>query len=152
MTALVVYDSAYGNTEIIARAIATALGTDTPAIRPGEADAGRVAAADLLVVGSPTQGGRPLPSLTAFIAGLGPLAGKRVAVFDTRIPGGETNFFVRALMGVIGYAAPKLGKALRAKGGTTAAAPEGFYVTGKEGPLRDGEADRAGKWAQALTR
>jgi flavodoxin I len=65
-----------------------------------------------------------------------------VAGFDTRM----TNWFIR----LFGTAAPKIGKALEGKGGTPAGAPEGFYVTGGEGPLRDGELERAAMWARGL--
>jgi flavodoxin I len=51
-------------------------------------------------------------------------------------------------MKVIGYAAPKIAKSLIAKGGRQVAPPEGFIVLDKEGPLRDGELERAAAWAR----
>ena len=49
-------------------------------------------------------------------------------------------------------AASTIAKLLQKKGGTLMAAPEGFLVTGEEGPLKDGELERAANWVQALTK
>ena len=62
MSALVVYDTSFGNTEQIARDIASAI-PGGAVVRPmSDVDPGRLPATDLLVVGSPTQGGRPAGS------------------------------------------------------------------------------------------
>jgi hypothetical protein len=53
-------------------------------------------------------------------------------------------------MKVIGYAAPRISSGLQAKGGRLAAAPEGFIVEDKEGPLKQGELERAASWARSL--
>lgn len=60
MRAVVVYESMYGNTHVIADAIASGLGqTCEVIVAPvGEAAAAAVATADLLVVG-----GRPTPTV-----------------------------------------------------------------------------------------
>jgi len=39
---------------------------------------------------------------------------------------------------------------LAKKGASTPLAAEGFFVNGKEGPLKDGELERAGAWAKSL--
>ncbi len=65
MKVLVVYDTLYGNTEKIARAIAGAVAPpDTVRIiRAGEAGPADLEGVGLLFVGSPTQGGRrPRPT------------------------------------------------------------------------------------------
>jgi flavodoxin len=151
MTTLVIYDSAYGNTGKIAQAIAEATGSVGAESIAG-VDAGHLPPTNLLIVGSPTQGGRPTAAMTAWLERIpaGSLAGLRVAAFDTRLPVGDQNFALRMLMGLIGYAAPRILKALEARGGRVAATAEGFIVTGKEGPLRDGEIERAAQWAAAL--
>ena len=51
MKAVVVYDSVYGNTEIIARAIGEALPGEVPVLRVGEVDAGDLQTLDLLIIG-----------------------------------------------------------------------------------------------------
>jgi hypothetical protein len=66
----------------------------------------------------------------------------RVAAFDTRM----TN----RLILIFGVAAPKIAKALQGRGGTQVGAPAGFFVTGGEGPLKEGELERAGGWAQRI--
>jgi hypothetical protein len=65
------------------------------------------------------------------------------AAFDTRM----SARWVR----VFGYAADRIASALKRKGWTAAARAEGFYVTGKEGPLKEGELERATAWARAIS-
>jgi len=67
--ALIVYDSLHGNTEKIARAIAAALApsADVKVLRAGEANPSELESIDLLIVGSPTQGGRPTPAIQDFL-------------------------------------------------------------------------------------
>ena len=51
-----------------------------------------------------------------------------------------------------GGAARSVARQLHKHGYQLAAAPEGFIVTGAEGPLRDGEIERARHWGAALAR
>jgi flavodoxin len=147
MNTLVVFDSEFHNTEAIARSIADATGATIVHARDA---AGALRSKDVLFVGAPTQGGRPTREAQAFLHELpsNALAGVHVAAFDTRFDYSTQNFGLKALMKVIGYAAPRIGKALTAKGGRQAAPPEGFIVEGKEGPLREGELTRAADWAR----
>lgn len=150
--ALVVYGSQWGNTEAVARAVAEALGPEARAARASHLASEALVGLDLLVVGSPTQGGRPLPAVAKLLADLDhdSLSGVRVAAFDTRLDARDRGVALRVLMRTIGYAAPKLAKALTAKGGRLQAPPSGFFVEGKKGPLRPGERARAAAWAGAL--
>jgi len=66
----------------------------------------------------------------------------RVAGFDTRL----TAKWVR----IFGYAGPKIEAALKEKGGIPAGSPGGFFVKGKEGPLTEGEVQRAAEWAKTV--
>ncbi len=88
MKALVVYDSDYGNTEKVARAIAESFGGESAkVIRAGQASPDMLIDSEMLIVGSPTQGFRPTKPVTGLL-GLLPrnaLDGKHVAAFDTRI-------------------------------------------------------------------
>lgn len=145
MRALVVYDSVYGNTEKIAEAIAAALACE--ARRAGDTNPAQLGALDLLVVGSPTQGGRPSPAIRELLtaAPAGVLTHTVAAVFDTRIV--PRRAATRLFLNVLGYAAGRIAGSLRKKGARLATAPEGFIVEGKEGPLRAGEEDRAVEWA-----
>jgi flavodoxin len=152
MKALVIYDSQYGNTEKLARALGDALGDGAKVLTAGEVQTDDQAQLDLLVVGSPTQGGRPTAPVAQFISKLPPgsLQQTRVAAFDTRIEASRQGLGMRLLMRVIGYAAPRIANGLQAKGGKLAAPPEGFIVQDKEGPLKQGELDRAASWARSL--
>jgi flavodoxin len=144
VAAWVVYESVHGNTEKIAKAIAASLGAKAKVLRAAEADPSKMAGIDLLVVGSPTYGGRPVPGVQGFLAKL-PAAGLtkvRVAAFDTRV----TAKFAR----IFGHASDKILAALVKNGGTRAKDPEGFFVKGSKGPLTDGEEKRAAAWAKGL--
>ena len=145
MKALVVYDSQFGNTEAIAQAIAGAAPRRAAwAVRVGDVKDSDLTSVDVLAVGSPTRGGRSTPAITAFLDGIpaGSLAKVRVAAFDTRM-----TIFIAKLFG---WAADRIAAALSAKGGLPAAKPEGFIVKGREGPLADGERDRAAVWAKGF--
>jgi flavodoxin I len=146
MHTLVVYDSVYGNTEMIARAIGGAIRGDVAVIRVGDVQPRDLETVDLLVIGSPTHGALPTEAVQALIAQIGPPAreGAGVATFDTRLAW-------RILSRWGGFAAPKMASALTEKGWTLAAEPEGFIVKGlRKGPLKEGEIQRAETWASDL--
>jgi flavodoxin I len=152
MKALIVADSVYGNTRKVAEAIAGAL-DGARVLEPADVDYGELRGLDLLLVGAPTQAGRPTPAIKAFLDNVPPgaLENVRVGVFDTRIDVSTKGPVLRFLLGTVGgFAAPKIARKLHAKGGQLVAPPEGFIVEGKEGPLREGELARAAKWANAL--
>jgi flavodoxin I len=144
MKALIVYDSVYGNTEKIARAIAEFITPpyEVKVLRMGEADPSELESTDLLIVGSPTHGGRPTPAVQDLLNKVPKLQGINVAAFDTRIP--------TKLVGVFGYAAGRIANNLKKKGGNLIASPVGFFVTGSKGPLKEGELERAADWAKGI--
>jgi len=144
MKALIVYDSVYGNTEKIARAIAEAItpSGEVKVLRAGEANPSELESIDLLIVGSPTHGGRPTPAVQNLLNKVPELQGINVAAFDTRIP--------TKLVKVFGYAAGRIANNLKKKSGTLIASPEGFFVTGGQGPLKEGELERAAGWAKGI--
>jgi flavodoxin len=146
MKTLVVYDSQYGNTETIARAIGDAIRGDVKVTRVGQVTAGELEAVDLLIIGSPTHGALPTEKVQGLVERVGPPAseGARAATFDTRLTWGFLERWG-------GFAAPKMADLLQEKGWTLAAEAEGFFVKGlKKGPLKRGEADRAAGWAKGL--
>jgi flavodoxin len=156
MQAMVIYDSAYGNTQAIAEAIGAGLGPpeEIPIRHVGEVQPDHLAGLDLLVVGSPTQKFTATAPITRFLKALPPnaLQGVRVAAFDTRFPQSKIDevrilaFFVS----IFGYAAKPIARRLQGRGGELVAPPEGFYVSDTEGPLLDGELARATAWGVAL--
>jgi flavodoxin I len=145
MKALIIYDSVYGNTEKIARAIAEAItpSNEVKVLRAGEANPSELESTDLLIVGSPTHAGRPTPPVQDLLKQVPKLSpGINVAAFDTRI--------TTKLVGVFGYAAGRIAKNLKKKGGTLIASPVGFFVAGGQGPLKEGELERAAAWAKGM--
>jgi len=56
MKVLIVYDSVYGNTEKVAKAIGDAITGEVKVLRVGELNSSELKTFDLLIVGSPTQG------------------------------------------------------------------------------------------------
>jgi len=67
MKALIVYDSVYGNTEKIARSIGSAITGDVKVLRAAEVNPSELESVDLLIVGSPTHGGRQTPAIQDFL-------------------------------------------------------------------------------------
>jgi flavodoxin I len=154
MKTLVVYDSYFGNTEKIARAIGDALQADSVhVVRVSELEPGQLHGVHKLIVGSPTRAFRPSDAIKAFLKNLSKqeLRDVRVAAFDTRVDIAKVNSAVLSFfVNIFGYAAQPIAKSLQKKGGKLAAAPEGFFVKDKEGPLEDGELERAANWAKSL--
>jgi len=143
---LIVYDSTYGCTERIAQTIGRALDPtqQVSTVRASDAKPEHMVGVKLLIVGSPTQGGRPTQAVQEFLKAIPEegLLGVAVAAFDTRVPA--------RWVGIFGYAAENIFDTLKKKSGIPVMPPEGFFVTGKEGPLKEGESERAALWAEML--
>jgi len=146
MKALIVYDSAYGNTEKIAKAIGSAVAGEMEVVRAGKADPGRLKGVDVLVVGSPVYGGRPTPATLEFLGRISEsdIKDVKIAAFDTRLSSRFAKIF--------GYAAEKIADSLKAKGGVSIVSSEGFIVKGKKGPLKEGELERAAGWGNEIVK
>lgn len=145
MKTLVIYDSLYGHTKIIAQAIADAIPGETRLLHVGEVNASELGACDLLILGAPTHGGWPSDPVKELLGKVqaSALKGVKVAAFDTR--------HTARLLRLVGFAAPKIAKSLeKKKSGTLVCAAEGFFVTGTRGPLKEGEVERAAAWAQEI--
>lgn len=142
MNSLIIYDSSYGNTERVARAVAETLGEHGEAriVPATEIDALSKEELDLLVVGAPTQRHGLPEQVKDLLEGTphGALEGLRALAFDTR-------YHHAKLM--TGSAAKDIGKLLRGLGCRLLVPPESFFVIGAGGPLEPGEEDRARAWA-----
>lgn len=154
MKALVVYDSFFGNTEQIALAIASALGSEenVQASRVSNTKPEHLKGLDVLIVGSPTRAFRPTKPITDFLNSIPPggLKGIKVAAFDTRVSTDDVNSrFLNTMVRLFGYAAKPIADRLGKKGGSLMAAPEGFFVKDSEGPLKDNELERASAWIKS---
>ncbi len=162
MRAIVVYESHWGNTAAVARAIAEGIGPETRVMSTAEATAAAIGDADLIVVGSPLLGFRlpnegmlqslargadqdPVPpdlshpSMRTWLERL-PKGSAAVAAFETRIWWSP------------GSAAKAILKEMEQAGYRPIAKPQKYIVKGKYGPLRDGELEKAKAWGEELTR
>lgn len=143
MKVLVVYDSKFGNTERIALVVADRLH------RHGSVELMNVELAprsmpqslNLLVVGGPTQGHGASPALRGWLEGLEAAQGARAGAFDTR--------FAKPRW-LTGSAARVIARRLGGLGFHMVGDPESFFVAETEGPLLEGETDRAAAWADTL--
>jgi flavodoxin len=147
MNTLIAFDSQYGNTEKIAKAIGAALLGDVKVLRSDDVNVTEMSSYDLLILGTPTYGGRPMQPMQEFMNRLSNLAmdGKNFAAFDTRL----ATPFVK----VFGYAAPKIEIELKAKGGKAIVPAVGFLVSGSKPPqLKEGELEKAAAWAKTIIR
>jgi flavodoxin len=142
MNTLVLYDSQFGNTERVAQTIATTLSpfgsAQTVRIDPSQPLA--LKDVDLLILGGPTQAFGATTAIRELLAHISStmLQGREVACFDTRVHGPW------------GSAAHRIARHLRTIGVSLVVPPESFFVTGTEGPLADGELERAAAWARAI--
>ena len=158
--ALVVFESMFGNTEVIARAVAEGLADKVPVrvVRAGP-DVVLEDDVELLVVGGPTHAfGMTRPAtrdsagqqgassalakgtgVREWLDGIGS-ATCRVATFDTRVH----------KKGLPGSAARGAEKKLGRAGARVLAPATSFWVTSTQGPLLPGEEDRARQWGNEL--
>jgi hypothetical protein len=162
MRALVVYESMFGNTRVIAEAVADGLSRRmrVDAVEVGAAPAAIGDDVALLVAGGPTHAfGMSRPGtrqdaakqtthglvsagngLREWLAALPDGSRRMAAAFDTRI----------ARPRLPGSAANAAERRLRRLGFRVAAPAKSFYVAGTQGPLIDGEQGRARDWGAHL--
>lgn len=151
MKSLIIYDSFFGNTEKIAQALGQALGSETIKVQDISVD--QLNGVELLILGSPTRAFSPSPDITKFLKSQPAqgCTGMKVATFDTRIAVDEVNSkFLTFMVKIFGYAAETMARKLQKKGGTLVVPPEWFLVKDSEGPLKDGELERATEWAKRI--
>ena len=146
MNALVIYDSTFGNTEQIAQTIADTLADQgsVQLVQIHEASSLDLEGADLLVLGCPTQRHKPTPAVQAFLGSISrrALQGLPAAAFGTRY---------RKARWLTGSAARAIAESLRKVRGSLLLPAESFFVVGREGPLQEGELQRARDWAREVT-
>lgn len=144
MNAVVLYDSEWGNTEQVARTISEVLERHY-GVRMVSADnvLDITVRPDLLVVGSPTHHRQPTDGIMMALRSLPDGYVQRVAcaVFDTRYQ--RPRFLT-------GSAALGIARHLSGRGAMVEIGPESFFVVNKEGPLVEGELDRAHNWARQV--
>jgi hypothetical protein len=162
MKAIVVFESYWGNTASVARAIAEGLGPEARALSTAEAGGEALTGVGLIVAGSPIiafslpseksradmaakPGKAPSPPdlshplMRTWLEALPPASG-RAAAFETGFklsPGGS---------------AAKILKLLEGRGYRPVAKKERFLVKGSFGPMKEGELDRAKAWGAELAK
>ncbi len=156
MRSLVVYDSQFGNTKLVAETIGSALETSGRVLVMPVSDVqpGDIFGINFLVVGSPTQGFTATPAIKNWIKIIprGGLEGIKAAAFDTRFTEDEINKvkILAFLVNIFGYAAKPISDRLEKKGAEIVLPPEGFYVAETEGPLLEKELERAAEWIKGI--
>jgi len=153
MNILVAYDSYFGNTEKVAHRIGEALGENIPVHRVQDVSPDMLSGLDMLVLGSPTRAFKPSDATNAFLKKLpkDQLKGVKVAAFDTRMDEVKVgNPVLKFMVGIFGYAAKPMADKLVKNGGVLVGEPVGFIVLDSEGPLQDGELERAAEWGKSL--
>jgi hypothetical protein len=156
MQAVVVYESHWGNTEAIAKAIANGIGSGTRAMTTDQAVPQVVAEADLIVAGAPVMGFRlPTERIVETLANEDQPPTVNSTPMRTwlgRLPrgtGGNAAFETRVWWSPSG-ATGAIDKGFRAAGYRRISSAQRFVVDGKYGPLREGELDRARAWGAEL--
>ena len=165
MKAIVVYESYWGNTASVARAIAEGLGEGARALSTDEATAEALAGVGLIVAGSPIiafqlpsektrsdMAAKPdkkapsppdlsHPSLRSWLVALPQASGgARVAAFETgfKLSPSSAGGTILKLLGARGY--------------EPIAKKERFLVKSSYGPMKEGELDRAKAWGAELAK
>jgi flavodoxin len=145
MKILVLHYSRFGNTEALARAMVDVLHREHPTqLMPiKNFNTFELLGVDILVLGTPTHR-RKTPEMVRHRLDALPeraLENVGVAVFDTRY---------KKQTWLTGSAARKLVRRLEQSRGTLLVPPVSFFVKAREGPLVEGELDRARAWAATL--
>lgn len=152
MKTLIIYDSTHGNTARIANVIYNTVRAfgDASILLANKFRIQDVSDVDVIFIGTPTQGGRPTPAIQRIIKDLAnrDIKNTRIAPFDTRFATNSHGLGLKMLMNTIGFAAPKITKALKKSHTGTVEQSEGFIVKDTEGPLEPSEELRASLWAK----
>lgn len=168
MSALVVYESLWGNTAAIAHAIAEGIGPDTRVAHTGEVDPADAADVALLVVGAPVHAfNLPTVATKASVATRHVAPGDLAPELDqppvrdwlAQVPSGTgiAAAFDTRVRGPLGKGgASRIEKLLEEKGFRVLHDAQGFLITNEKNPkqpasmLREGELARARAWGATL--
>jgi flavodoxin len=132
--ALVVYDSVYGNTEKVARALAKGLedgGVDVECVRVDAVKFDELSGYDLLVVGSPVHAwgaSKPTKEFLERLKSVEDLSGKKAFALDTKMSRSR----------LAGSAGGKIEGKLKSLGLTIVRSHASAVVKSREGPLEEG--------------
>ena len=133
MKTLIVYDSMFGNTEKLAKALAEGLrsgGAEVAAVKAEAVKSEDLNGVQLLCVGSPTHGwnaSKPTKEFLEQLKTIESIRGKKAFAFATKMKSR-----------LAGDAAPKIESKLKNTGLTIARHSETAIVEDREGPLEEG--------------
>lgn len=146
MKALVVYFSKFGNTQQVADAIGERLSVagSVRVMSLDELDVADLEGLDLVVMGSPTHRMNLPQAVRPVLQGL-----PRRILPKTPAAAFDTAYKMSPLLARF-TAARKLARTLHRLGGRRIVPPETFHVVDKEGPLYEGEIERAKAWAATI--
>ena len=155
MDTLIIYDSVFGNTKKIAEIMGETLKEkgQTYVLHVNDVTPAKLTEVNLVIIGSPTRAFNPTKSIRQLLKSLPRegLKGVEVAVFDTRMCLEDLNSRILELfVRVLGYAAEKIEAWSVKKGAVLILKHEGFFVHDAEGPLREGEEERAAAWVNQI--
>jgi hypothetical protein len=158
MKAVVVCESLWGNTAAVGRAVAEGIGPAARFMYADEATPEVLADADLVVAGAPLLGFKlPDESMRQSVASnprekTADLSHPSIRTWLATVPAGTGKCagFETRIWWSPGSAAKTISESLTKLGYEPASPPEKFIVTGRYGPLKDGELDRARAWGAKL--
>jgi flavorubredoxin len=133
---IVIYDSNYGNTDKVARALATGIeqgGVETDCVNINEADVEKLKEYNLLVIGGPTHIASMSKPMKEFLEKIKvtDMTGAKGFCFDTRNPSRFNAFDLNS-------AAKRIEKKMRKMKVKMIRPRESALVEGREGPLHKG--------------
>lgn len=141
MKTLILFDSNYGNTKLIAEEVAKNISAEARVENIKDFNVLGLKDYDLLIAGSPIIGWRPTEIMLDLLMEAKDLAGLKFTTFDTRM-----NVFYH------GDAKDKMAKMLKKAGANQITDSMAFFVSGKQGPLTDGELQRAADWGSEINK
>jgi hypothetical protein len=160
MKAVVVYESHWGNTAAIARAIADGIGPEAEVLDTDSALGPALADVNLVVAGAPVlEYGLPtdrMEDAVAYSAGNGPslpdISHRSLRTWLSELPAGRgwAAAFETRQHWSPGGATGAIEHGLERAGYRPAAKPGKFIVEGRYGPLQQGELERARRWGMEL--
>ena len=148
MKKLVIYDSYYGNTAVIAEKIAQELECEHVKVHAIKFE--HINDYDLLVIGSPTRMFSPTKEIKKCVKAI-KKNNIKVALFDTRVKLDEkVPKFLKVMANKFGYCNDTLEKVLTKKAITPIVDSGMFYVQDSEGPLFETEIENAVKFTKSI--
>ena len=152
MKVLIIYDSFFGNTAKVALSMKKALQAkgEVLAIPVSDFSVQHLQNCSHLFIGSPTRAFQPTPLIKQLISNLSKkdLQEIKVLVFDTRMEIEKIDVkILQIFAGWFGFANDTMQKKLQRKVNHIQIEASGFFVEESEGPLSDGELERAALWA-----